>query len=166
METPINSQEARKYEPTPEQAARADQLRRFNRLYVYGPIAALSLVVVGLIVWLAIIALVPPSLAARITLSAIADAVLIMGIVPLMLLCAIVPVLFLLATFQARQRGIAPTRQLQRWLWIVDSSVGKLGKRADGAAQSLAKPFIAAQARASFVGALWARLVRLISRSR
>lgn len=166
METPINTQEARKYEPTPEQAARADQLRQFNRLYVYGPIVALSLVVVGLIVWLTIVALAPTSQAARITLSAVADAVLIMGIVPLMLLCAIVPVFFLVATFQARQRGIAPRRQLQRWLWIVDSSVGKLGKRVDGVAQRLAKPFVAAHARASYVGALWTRLVRLISRSR
>lgn len=139
--------EITEYTPTPIQQERDASLRRFNRLYIYFPILFFSLAAILITVFLLYLSLNPPTEETLLTISGIADAVVILGTIPVIIICGIVPTLFLVTTVQARKRGMAPLSQLQTLLWRMDSGVGMVRQKVDETAPKIARPFITIQAK-------------------
>jgi hypothetical protein len=154
-----------KIEPTSSQLERAAAIRRFNTLYIYMPIGLGAFLVVGLVILLLIAVLASPALQTLLTVSAVADIVVIAWIIPTMVACAILPSLFIFLTVQGRQRGSAPIRQLQLLMWRADNILWTVREKVNDIAPRVANPFIRAHAAAAYVSALFKNILRIFSRS-
>jgi len=134
------------FEPNEEQLARVQQLRRFNFWAVYFPLGLVGLVVLGLVVYMLVLAIWPPYEGTRPFLSGLADSVLIMSLLPLVLVCGLLQAAMLGGFYywrQSRKEAIEadPSRQygrlrlflwrLQQWL---DLGMEKLTPVLDGIA--------------------------------
>jgi hypothetical protein len=154
-----------KIDPTSSQLERAAAIKRFNTLYIYLPIGFGAFLVVGIVILLLIAVLSSPELQTLLTVSAVADIVVIAWIIPTMIACAIVPSLFIFLTVQGRQRGSAPIRQLQLLLWRADNILWMVHEKVNDIVPRVANPFIRAHAVAAFVSALFKNILRIFSRS-
>ncbi len=165
MTVPEVAPEKIEYIATPIQQERADSIRRFNRLYVYGPISFFGIAAILITIFLLYLSLNPPSEETLPTISGIADAVLILGTIPAIIVCGVVPALFLVTTYQARKRGMAPLRQLQTLLWRMDSGVGMVRQKVDETAPKIARPFITVHAKLAYFQTFLKRIPHLFRRS-
>lgn len=165
MEAQEVTQSEHDYEPTVEQAQRAASLRRFNILFVYAPIALVSVISLALIIFMLIVAVRPPSVEALIFISGLADAALIIATVPALVVGAAVLGIIAFGYSQARQSGAAPIRQTQRLLWRMDNIVGRLRARTDKTADDIAQPFISVNGLVTYIKVLITQLAKLIRRS-
>ena len=165
METQEVTQIERPYEPTAEQAERAAELRRFNRLFVYGPIGLISAIVVTLIVLLLIVAINPPSGEALLFISGLADVALVIAILPIVIVGAALLGLIGYAYITARKNGTAPIRQTQRLLWRMDNVVGRLRVRTERAAEGVIQPFLSMNGAVAYVKTLIMQIMRMVKRS-
>ena len=164
MEPPASSQIEPRYRPTKRQEDRAAQIRKFNRLYIYLPIGFASSIALGITVLLIILALgvgTPKILA---TISGMADSFVILAIIPTLVLCAIVPLAFFAITYQMRQRGSAPIRQTQWFLWRIQSRLDILGPRISAIMAKIRKPFVRVYSRYAFFQSLINYFRRLLRR--
>lgn len=152
-------------EPTTSQLDRAAAIKRFNALYIYMPIGLGTLFVLSLIILMLITVLYSEDLQTLLTVSAVADIVIIMWIIPTMIACAIVPSLFIFLTVQGRQRGSAPIRQLQILMWRADNLLWTVRNKVNEIAPRVANPFIRAHAAAAYVSALIKNILKIFSRS-
>lgn len=143
------------YQATQTQLLRRAELRKFNLIRVYLPIAFFSLVTLALIISLLFISLNPPQEQTPETISGIADAIVILGIIPLMMICAIFPILFLAATFQVKSRDSAPIRRTQSLLWQIDAALMKIGATVTRIAGKIGAPFITIHSRFAYFRTLW-----------
>jgi hypothetical protein len=92
------------FEPSEEQRARAQALRRFNRLYLYLPLAV-GIVAVLVIVGLLLFGLFSPGITGTAEfMSALADMIIILWSLPLILIMAIVPLAYVGYLANRRQR--------------------------------------------------------------
>lgn len=165
MTSPEIIPEKTEYAPTTIQQERAASIKRFNRLFVYLPISFLSVVAVLMTILLLYLSLNPPTEDTLLTISGIADAVVILGTIPAMVICGILPALFLATTIQARKQGMAPLRQLQLLLWRMDSGIGLVRQRVGETAPKIAQPFITVHAKFAFVQTFIKRIPHLFKRS-
>lgn len=165
MTVPDVVPEKTEYTPTTSQLERAASIKRFNRLFVYLPISFFGVVAILLTILMLYLSLNPPTEETLLTISGIADAVVILGTVPAIIVCGIVPALFLVTTIQARQRGMAPLRQLQTLLWRMDSGIGLVRQKVDETAPKIARPFIIVQAKIAYFQALIKKIPHLFRRS-
>jgi uncharacterized integral membrane protein len=159
------SQVEQSYEPTQEQAERAATLRRFNMLFVYGPIGLIAGIALGLVIFLLIVALNPPSDDALQFISGLADVALVIALLPLLIVGAALLGLIAYGYVRARQQGMAPIRQTQRLLWRMDNVAGRLRGRTKEIASIVARPFISANSLVAYVKALMNQVLRLLKRS-
>lgn len=165
MTVPEVIPEKTEYIPTLVQQERAASLRRFNRLYIYLPITFFGIVAILITVFLLYLSLNPPSVETLQTISGMADAVVILGTIPAIIVCGIVPALFLVTTVQARKRQMAPLRQLQTFLWRMDSGVGIVRQKVGETAPKIARPFITIHAKLAYFQTLFSRIPHLFRRS-
>lgn len=154
-----------KIEPTSSQLERAAAIKRFNTMYVYLPVGLGALLVISLVILLLIAVLGSEELQTLLTVSAVADIVVIAWIIPTMVVCAIVPSLFIFLTVQGRQRGAAPIRQLQLLMWRADNILWTVRDKVNDIAPRVANPFIRAHAAAAYVSTLFKNIIRIFRRS-
>jgi hypothetical protein len=153
------------YRPTPAQLARAADIRRFNRLFVYLPVilaAVIALVVVGLLFW---ITLIQPGEASRELVGGIAASVVILVSMPMTILCALPSILVIVLFLQGRKKGTAPIKRVQTIFWRIDA----LGLRAQTAVNQFAPKaaglVIKAHGIAAYGRNLLNQLINLLKRS-
>jgi hypothetical protein len=158
-------QEVVETEPTVSQLARAEKLRRFNRLYIYTPIVIASVVALAVVLFLLYVALIQPSIKGLETISAIADAAVILGAIPPLVIGGVLLALILAIAVQARRRDIAPLRESQLFLWRVDRFATYLGRASGDLALKIATPFIWARAWAAYVRTFASQLKNMLKRS-
>lgn len=109
--------------PTTLQGNREAALRRFNRLYVYLPIIAttiLTLLVAFWLLWQTIISgwFTESNVAeSRALVSGLADTLVFVFMLPCALLCPALPIGLFAGIFYARKQGVAPINRLQHLLW-------------------------------------------------
>ncbi|MGD2049286.1 MAG: hypothetical protein PVH03_07315, partial [Chloroflexota bacterium] len=82
MTVPDVVPEKTEYTPTPSQLERGASIKRFNRLFVYLPISFFSVVAILITILLLYLSLNPPTDETLLTISGIADAVVILGTIP------------------------------------------------------------------------------------
>jgi len=152
------------YEPTAGQAKRAQELRRFNLLYVYLPIGLMSALTVVTVVLLLIVAITQPNVEALLWLSGLADIALVLAMLPVIVVGVIILSLSAYIYIQARRSGTAPIRQTQRLLWRMDNVVGRLRVRTDEAALVVAQPFFKLQGVVAYVRALIIQIIDMVRR--
>jgi hypothetical protein len=165
MTVPDVVPEKTEYTPTPSQLERGASIKRFNRLFVYLPISFFSVVAILITILMLYLSLNPPTDETLLTISGIADAVVILGTIPAIIVCGIFPALFLVAVVQARQRGMAPLRQLQTLFWRMDSGIGLVRQKVNETAPKIARPFIVVYAKFAYFQALIKKIPHLFRRS-
>lgn len=147
MTTSLPAQSEEKYQPTPEQIARATAQRRFNALFVYSPLLLFTLALLGFSIAMIYFAVVREPW--RPMVSAVADLLVILTVLPTLLLCALLPAGAVAVVIQGRQRGWTPLHSLQVLFWRLDSLVSRVQRIVhDGAVK--AAPYTT-RFRASFV---------------
>lgn len=142
------------YEPAPPQLARAQALRRFNRIFVLLPVTLFGtavLVMIGLLLWGS---LSPNIKGTREFASALADIVLIFTIVPMTLLCAVVPTAAIAFAVYRRQGEKRIHGRFQTLLWRLESLLIRVQKRSEDVTDRAAGTVIEGHAGAAFVAAL------------
>ncbi len=141
MTTPVQA-DPQLYQPSPDQLARAAALKRFNRLYIYLPLAVFSvvgLVLVGLLLWGT---LSPNIVGTREFVSGLADLILILAVLPMMLLCAIVPAAYIAWVVYRRQQPQREHGRFQTLIWRLDSLVTKAQDKTSDVMPKVATPVI------------------------
>ena len=130
------------YQPSPDQMERAAALQRFNRLYIYVPLAVFSLaglVLVGLLLW----GVFSPN---------------ILGtrefVMPLLLLCAIVPAAAIGLVVYRRQQPKREHGRFHTLLWRLDALVTKAQDAVSTTTPKAAAPIIKGHASLAYVQTL------------
>lgn len=153
MTTPEQS-EPQLYQPSPEQLERAAALQRFNRLYVYIPLAVFSLAAVALVTLMLWGVFSPNVVGTREFVSGLADLVVIMTVMPLLLLCLIGPAAAVGLVVYRRQQ---PKREHGRFhilLWRLDALVTKAQDAISATTPKAAAPVIKGYAWMAFMQTL------------
>jgi hypothetical protein len=164
MELPEPSPSSERYQSTPEQARRQAAIRRFNLLYVILPISAVSLIVLSTLVILAINVLGVETGEYVVTLSAIADSVVILIMLGAMIIIGLFLIIVVAALVQGKRAGIAPIRRIQLLFWRLEMLTIRIGKRVNNAVPKLADPIIKIRARTAFWNVFVHRLKMLFMR--
>ena len=158
---------------TAVQKQRVDDLKRFNRWAVYVPLGVLATAVVGLLIYLLIIAIWPPYEDTRLFLSGIADIILILFLLPAVIIFGLlVAGMFggLIYRRQSRKKKDGTPTQQQRYgrlrllLWKLDQKLSVLYRKVDQLMPKLANPIIRFNALLSYIAAWLAQLTRQLSR--
>ena len=142
------------YQPSPDQMERAAALQRFNRLYIYVPLAVFSLaglVLVGLLLWGVFS---PNILGTREFASGLADLVVIMTVMPLLLVCAIVPAAAIGLVVYRRQQPKREHGRFHTLLWRLDALVTKAQDAVSTTTPKAAAPIIKGHASLAYVQTL------------
>ena len=156
----------------PEQLERLAARRRFNRLYVYVPLAVITLLWLGLILtllWLAVVgrwfAMDTNQEYYRALASGLADAFTILMLTPFLLLCALPSAAAIAFTVYRRQRKGDPAT-VQKSLplfWRVENMVLTIQAKVEAFMPKLAQPIITAHAAAAFVRTLLQEIKEIIT---
>lgn len=160
------------YEPTLEQQARENALRRFNRLTVYLPLTLVALIVLALFVLMLVrVVTHSPESQAYHFLSGLADLILIFTLMPMLLLCAVGPALFGFLLYRANQRRSLPPAErrgkLQTLFWRLDQMLDTVqAALRDRYLEKAARPLVTGHAYAAAVQAVWHYLRKTFNRSK
>ena len=165
MEMQELAQDEGHYEPTANQAARAAQLRKFNRLFIYLPIGLMAAIAVAVVVVLLIIAINPPSEEALVFISGLADVALVIAMLPVLVIGAILIGLIGYGYTEARKNGTAPVRQTQILLWRMDNLIGRIRIRTSEVADVVAQPFLKLNGAIAYARELVSQLIGMVKRS-
>ena len=136
--------------PTAVQLERANALKRFNRLFIYLPLGLLATAVLGLFIYLLIIAIWPPYEDTRLFLSGIADIILILFFLPVAVIFGLLLAGILGGIFYQRQSSKedgAPSLQqkygrLRLLLWKLDQKLSAVYRKIDQFIPKVANPVI------------------------
>ncbi len=136
--------------PTAVQLERANALKRFNRLVVYLPLGLLTTAVLGLLIYLFVLAVWPPYEDTRLFLSGIADIILILFMLPVVIIFGLlVAGIFggLIYRRQSRKVDGTPTMQqkygrLRVLLWKLDQKLSVVYRKVDQLMPRIANPVI------------------------
>lgn len=154
------------FAPTAVQIERVQALKRFNRLVIYLPLGLLVTAVLGLLVYLLILAIWPPYEDTRLFLSGIADIILILFMLPVILLFGLLLVGIvggMIYWRQSRNGDDQPSLQkkygrLRLLLWKLDQKLSTLYQQADRLMPAIANPVIRFNARLAALNTWLARL--------
>jgi hypothetical protein len=158
--------------PTAVQLERVNSLKRFNRWAIYVPVGLLATAVIGLLVYLLIIAIWPPYEDTQLFLSGIADIILILFMLPVVLIFG----LLLVGLFgggiywrQSRQENDDASLQkrygrLRLLLWKLDQKLSGVYRQADKIMPQLANPVIRFNAHLAYINSWLARLAKQLIR--
>lgn len=158
-------QEVVEAEPTHRQLERATELRRFNRLFVYAPVLLASAIAIAIVILLLFLVLVQPSIKNLRTISAIADAAVILGAIPPLAIGGILLSIIVAIVVQARRRDFAPLRETQLFLWRVDRFSTYLGRTIGEVALKVASPFVQIRALGAYLRTFVSGLKRIVKRN-
>lgn len=160
--------------PTPEQEARLAARRRFNRRYVYLPMALITLLWVGfilLLLWLTVagawFAVDTQSDTYRQLISGAADFIIMGAVIPWLLLCGVATYLPIgLIIYRRRQKAEQPPEPASLPLfWRIDNVVHTVYERLnESILPAIARPVITAHAIATFLRSLFTTLKNEIRR--
>lgn len=164
METTDLSPSSEQYQPTSEQLRRNEALRRFNRVYIYYPIAIVTILAFSIVLALVLYVVLADSTEYLSTVSAIADSILILTISTIMLMIILFLAIVGAVYFQARKARIAPLRATQVLLWRLDLLTTRIQRAVGDFVPKLANPFINIRARFAYWRVLMHKLKRLFSR--
>jgi hypothetical protein len=156
--------------PTAVQIQRANELKRFNRLVIYLPLGLLATAVLGLLIYLLILAIWPPFQDTRLFISGIADIILILFVLPVVLIFGLLLVgIFGGAIYWRQSRKDEGEPSLQQkygrfrlLLWKVDQKLSGVYRQIDQLMPKLADPIVKFNATMTYINT---RLARLTSRS-
>ncbi len=154
--------------PSQEQLSREAALRRFNRLYVYTPLALGALICLALLGWLLWGAIIINWFSdadgvesARALASGLADTIFIVMALPWALFCPVLPLLFFAGILRGRKQGKAPLRRLQRLFWRLDDLLHRIDQKVNDLAPRVAHYVVAGN---SFVTRIQTTITRLVQR--
>ncbi|MBK8433124.1 MAG: hypothetical protein IPL28_18325 [Chloroflexi bacterium] len=151
-------------EPTAAQLARVAALRRFNWLFVYGPLLALAVGLIGLMVWLIWATLAGPTAeGARVDVSAVADLIIIATSLPITFACLLLPGLAIGLAVHDRGREVSRIGWLQQKLWWVDNKVEWVRGQTAEHAPKLTRPIVAGNGWLAFFRSLATRLWHILT---
>ncbi len=153
MTTPEQA-EPQLYQPSPEQLERAAALQRFNRLYIYVPLAVFSLAGVALVALMLWGVFSPNVVGTREFVSGLADLVVIMTVLPLLLLCLIVPAAAVGLVIYRRQQPKREHGRFHTLLWRLDAVVTKAQNAVSTTTPKAAAPVIKVHAWKAYVQTL------------
>lgn len=158
---------------TPDQRERLLRRRRFNRLYVYLPMGAISglwLTLIAGLIWLTVagkwFAMDTNEAYYRRLVSGLADAFSILMLIPLLVLCAIPSVLagaVVIYRWQRRREQPDPTPSVPL-MWRVENVVATIADSVENVTQKMSRPLIDVYAAAAFVRTLLAQIKQSILR--
>ena len=164
METPDLSPSTKVFQPTSEQLRRNEELRRFNRVYIYFPIAIVTILAFSIVLSLILYVILADSTEYLDTVSAIADVILVITIIAIMLMIVLFLAIAGAVYFQARKADIAPLRAIQVLFWRLDLFTVRIQRGVNDFVPKLANPFIRVRARFAFWRVLLNKLKNLFSR--
>jgi hypothetical protein len=164
METQEISTVREPYQPTLEQLNRKENLRRFNRRFIYWPIGLASLLAFSIVLTMVLYIIIAPSTEYLITFSAIADAVIILLSFTIILIISVFLAVAGAVYYQARKNGIAPIRQLQILFWRIEMLTIRIYGSVSEIAPKIARPFIAIGSRLAYIHVLFIGITRIFSR--
>jgi hypothetical protein len=164
METQEISTVREPYQPTLEQLNRKENLRRFNRRFIYWPIGIASLIAFSIVLTMVLYIIIAPSTEYLITFSAIADAVIILLSFTIILIISVFLAVAGAVYYQARKNGIAPIRQLQILFWRIEMLTIRIYGSVSEIAPKIARPFIAIGSRLAYIRVLFIGITRIFSR--
>lgn len=158
--------------PTAVQLERAKALKRFNRWVIYLPLGLLGTAVLGLLVYLLIVAIWPPYADTRLFLSGIADIILILAMLPMVLIFALVLVGIIGgAVYWQRSRKEEGDPSLQKrygrlrlLLWKGDQKLSGLYRQVDQLMPKAAGPIIRFNAFMAYLTTWLSQLTKQIKR--
>lgn len=139
------------FQPHPDQLDRVRAARRFTRLYVYLPLAALTLIVAIVVLYLLYLALFPPTEGTYLYLSGLADFVLIIFMIPVavvfgvLLFGGIGAYIYYKYYMDEADRPLPPAPQYGRirtLLWRIDDLLIKIMPKVETAVGSISRPVI------------------------
>lgn len=156
------------YSPSHEQLEREQALKRYNRLYIYVPVAIAATIVLTLLILMLIGIFAPGLVGAEAFLSGLSDTILVLWMIPMTVLCAIVPIAYVgyLVNLRQRRSQLPPDSPLLRHsrtqmaLWQAQDIGDRVGQKADGASDRIAKPFFSLGTFAAYVYAWLTILTR------
>lgn len=158
--------------PTAVQLERVNKLKRYNRWAVYLPLGLITTAVLGLLVYLLIIAIWPPFEDTHLFLSGIADIILILFMLPVVLIFG----LLLVGIFgggiywrQSRKENDDGSLQkkygrLRLLLWKLDQKLSRVYQQIDKIMPQLANPVIRFNALTAYITTWLAQLTKQLSR--
>lgn len=152
--------------PTAVQLERANALKRFNRLVLYLPLGLLATAVLGLLIYLLVIAIWPPYEDTRLFLSGIADIILILFMLPVVLIFGLLLASIfggLIYQRQSRKENGTPTLQqkygrLRLLLWKLDQKLSAVYRKADQLMPRVANPVIRFNAFTAYISSWLSQL--------
>jgi hypothetical protein len=160
------------FEPTAVQLERASALKRFNRWIIYLPLGLLTTAVLGLLIYLLILAIWPPYEDTHLFLSGIADIILILFMLPVVLIFGLLLVgIFGGAIYwrQSRKEEGEPSLQrrygrLRLLLWKGDQKLGALSRQIDQLLPKVTDPVIRFNAFMAYLNAWVSHLSKQFKR--
>lgn len=147
-------------------------MTRFNRLYLYVPLAIGALVAVGLVVAL-LVGLFAPAIGGTAEFaSALADIILILTLLPMLLLCAVVPIAYVALVYNQRQKRMqepqtgpmAYRSRVQTLFWRLDKLIDTAVAQTEAIAPKIARPVIQLNSRLAFLSTFFTQLSQLFRR--
>ena len=164
---PVNT-----FVPTAVQRERVNALKQFDRWMVYVPLGLLAAAVLGVVIYLLIIAIWPPYEDTRLFLSGVADIIMILFMLPVVLIFGLLLV-GLIGGFaywrQSRNNDNVPPLQkeygrLRLLLWKVDQKLSGVYQQADQMLPMVANPVIRFNAVLAYINAWLAQLTKRLNR--
>jgi len=158
--------------PTAVQLERANALKRFNRWVVYLPLGLITTAVLGLLIYLLIIAIWPPYQDTRLFISGMADFLLILFLLPVVAVFGLLLAGVVGGTiYWRRSRTEEGTPSLQQkysrlrlLLWKLDQKLSIVYRKADQIMPKLANPIIRFNALAVYLTTWLAQLTKQLNR--
>jgi hypothetical protein len=158
--------------PTAVQLERANALKRFNRLVLYLPLGLLATAVLGLLIYLLILAIWPPYEDTRFFLSGIADIILILFMLPVVAFFGLLLAGSLGGVIywrQSRKDNGTPTLQqkygrLRLLLWKLDQKLSIVYRKLDQITAKVARPVIRFNTLTAYLTAWLDQLAKQLNR--
>ncbi len=158
--------------PTAVQLERVQALKRFNRWVIYVPLGLLATAVLGLLVYLLILAIRPPYEDTRLFLSGVADLILILFMLPVVLIFGLLLAGSIGGAIYWRQsrkeEGEPSLRQkygrLRLLLWQADQKLSGVYRQANQLMPKVATPVIRFNAWLNYLIAWLGQLGTLLNR--
>jgi hypothetical protein len=158
--------------PTAVQLERVNKLKRFNRWAIYVPLGVLTTAVLGLLVYLLILAIWPPFEDTHLFLSGVADIILILFMLPVVLIFGLLLVGILGGGIYWRKsrkdNGDSSLQKkygrLRLLLWKLDQKLSVIYQQADTLMPRLAGPVIRFNALTAYINTWLAQLMKQLNR--
>lgn len=156
------------FSPSAEQLQREQDLKRFNRLYIYFPLGLALVAVLTMLILMLIGIFAPGLVGAEEFLSGLADTILVLWMIPMTVLCAIVPIMYIGYVVNRRQRRaelppdspLLQHRRAQMAMWQAQNISDRVEKKTESTSDRIAKPFISLNVFVTYLDAWLMILIR------